>query len=442
MPLTNHESPYRRAARDAAGVPSPQVAIRRAPSVGSCARLGATLVCLAASVVAPHSLTAQPSPPRARLTEDLRLDASTEDFPVIGRIYVGPHGKIAVPIGQDMQIRLYDSTGKRTAVIGRKGGGPGEFTGIHKVGWIGDTMWVNDGNQRRFTFIGPNNKVLRATPHQTVRGVAVTVGTTATPATLNAFNSTGIRPDGLVFGSGYVMVPGVVSGNRLGDPAFFQLSAAGTPRFMMMLPKADVSKQGSYDERFWMSAAGFAIPIPFVTTPQTSISATSDRFGSLVSLSNGRDGGTLSVTLIRTTGEVLFTKRFPYRNVRIPAQARDSAVDAIMKGEKQTEGPPDLRQQFQAIAKRKMPTQYAGAESILLGLDNTVWIGLHASPEGQPTLVLNAKGEPVAIVLIPRGSRLRQANAKQIWMTEADSDGLTSVVRYRVAGIPVQTTGH
>jgi hypothetical protein len=34
--------------------------------------------------------------------------------------------------------------------------------------------------------------------------------------------------------------------------------------------------------------------------------------------------------------------------------------------------------------------------------------------------------------MLPRSTRVRQATAARIWVTETDEDGLSSVVRYRL----------
>ena len=62
--------------------------------------------------------TAQPDVPRLQLVQDLRLDAKVEDFSAFSRVIVGPKGQMAVPLAQDMEIRLYDAAGRRVATAG------------------------------------------------------------------------------------------------------------------------------------------------------------------------------------------------------------------------------------------------------------------------------------------------------------------------------------
>jgi len=69
---------------------------------------------------------------------------------------------------------------------------------------------------------------------------------------------------------------------------------------------------------------------------------------------------------------------------------------------------------------------------IKFGMDGTIWIGLRATAEGNPWLVLDAAGVPIGHVLLPANVVLLQASRQRIWGSEQDSDGLRSVVSYSV----------
>jgi hypothetical protein len=43
---------------------------------------------------------------------------------------------------------------------------------------------------------------------------------------------------------------------------------------------------------------------------------------------------------------------------------------------------------------------------------------------------------PIASVLVPGGVLIRQASRDHVWAIHRDALGLTSVVRYRVEGLP------
>jgi hypothetical protein len=377
-----------------------------------------------------HPARSQPNPPRAQLTEDLRLDAEREDFPRIGRLFVGPGGKIAVPVFPDAVIKMFDVTGKHTGTVGRKGRGPGEFEAISRVGWLGDTMWVTDGTQRRVSLFTSDGKLIRTVANPSIANKPIAGIGGANAELLAFFSPTHPMADGSLVGEGYLKPPGQF--RRPAGSAFVRVSPAGDVSLLTRLPYIEG------DERFFMSYAGLNNPIPFVAVPQLVISGDAALMARVVSLQTTPAGGTIAVTLFKTTGDTLFHKTFPYRGEPIPKAVRDSAIAAQLKRD-QTEGPSNLKQQFQAIAKRKTPFIYSGASFVLLGLDNTVWVGLHPTNEGQKMLVFNTRGDAVATVILPKRTVLRQANARSIWVTETDDDDLNSVVRYRVTGIPCES---
>jgi hypothetical protein len=70
-----------------------------------------------------------------------------------------------------------------------------------------------------------------------------------------------------------------------------------------------------------------------------------------------------------------------------------------------------------------------------LGLDQTIWIGMRPTGEERGYLILNGRGDPIGSLMVPTSTRIRQASATRIWVTETDDDGLSSVVRYRVLGL-------
>lgn len=360
---------------------------------------------------------AQTDAPRVRIVEDLRLDATAEDFPTVGAIYVGPRGEIVVPIRLDQQLRIYSPSGKRLAVVGRKGAGPGEFTAIMNVGWKADTMWVQDRGQRRASYFGPDYKLLRTETWPPIE---------ARPSGLRVvfFDPFALLPDGSWLGQGLLeQTTGVMPRGVLAVR-----SPVGSVRAALYMPAEN-------DPRM-MWVAGLGRGVPFSLQSQYSFPYDGSRFGELSAPIPASVTSYFTVTVIRATGDTIFSRRYQFRGEPIPRQAKDSALAAMIPPSgRVSEGPQDLPQRFQAMARDRMSSWYIPVETITLGLDQTIWIGLRPTDEGRKTLILNGRGDPIGTVLLPRSSRLRQATASHLWVTETDSDGLTSVVRYRVEGL-------
>jgi hypothetical protein len=376
------------------------------------------LLCL---LLAP-AVPAQPVAPRVRLVEDLRLDATTEDFPTVGRIYVGTKGQIVIPLRQDGHLRIYDAAGKRVATVGRRGSGPGEFMMFAGVGWFHDTLWVSDIQQRRTTFIGPDHEVLRTTIFPQAEQLAGHEGQ------VGYFDAIAMRPDGSVIGMG-IHMPGGTGGRGAARQVFVLRPPGGGLREIIEPRYGD-------NEDWSMTVAGLTRGVPFSLQPQYAVARDGSRLAELHAPIPRRQDGTFSVRVFSPSGDTLVFRTFPFRGVPIPRRSADSALAAMMPAPgRPREGPADLPQRFQALARERMSQWYIPVETLTLGLDQTVWIGMRPTDEGRGYLILNDRGDPIGSVMVPTSTRVRQASATHIWVTETDDDGLSSVVRYRVLGL-------
>lgn len=111
---------------------------------------------LALGAAAP-ALEAQQGPP----LRDLPKPAKEIEEPyslVVGVREAGP-GRVVVADGMEGEVTVADfETGERT-MLGRQGAGPGEYrmpSGLYKI--RGDTFWVMDPAQQRFTVFLPDHK--------------------------------------------------------------------------------------------------------------------------------------------------------------------------------------------------------------------------------------------------------------------------------------------
>lgn len=372
------------------------------------------------SALLPWPLPAQTNLPRLRLVEDLRLDADAEDFSVVNRVVVGPHGRMAVPLPQDLEIRLYDATGRSVAAVGRRGGGPGEFQHLGAMTWLGDTLVVDDQRQRRATYIDANGNVL-GTFRLPAPFVETPAGTGASDSLFHFFHTHAATPTGSLLGIAHVSVRGVRT--QVMPTAVVSLSRDGVARMIATPPQYT-------DERWSITINGLTNPVPFAFRPQIVFAADGSRFA-FMTADQGGGKGTYSVEVFDAGGDTLFARRYPFRGVPIPASAADSAIRAMAPSPEQREAGSNPAR-FQAAARQRMPAVYAPVEQLLLALDGTTWVTLRTAGAEREVIVHDALGAPTASVLLPPRTRVQQASATHVWMTESDSLGLTSVVRYRI----------
>ncbi|HEX2209770.1 MAG TPA: 6-bladed beta-propeller [Longimicrobium sp.] len=91
----------------------------------------------------------------ARVTDALRLS----------------DGTLLVGDGQANEIRAFDAQGKYLRTVGRKGGGPGEFTGLFGMHLLpGDTVAAYDYQSNRLSFFSPSGALARSVTLREMNG--------------------------------------------------------------------------------------------------------------------------------------------------------------------------------------------------------------------------------------------------------------------------------
>lgn len=122
------------------------------------ARLSRLLVLVAAAIAGACGAGGAGSDlETARLEPVLELRIGSVDDPDdwltrFDHLVVGPDGRIYTPHEQEKLIRVHDAEGRLVRAFGREGAGPGEFRRLDAIGLLGDTLWVFDMGNSRFSY--------------------------------------------------------------------------------------------------------------------------------------------------------------------------------------------------------------------------------------------------------------------------------------------------
>jgi hypothetical protein len=379
--------------------------------------ISAALILLTASLASFHAPEVQEAP-TLRLVRDLRIDATEQDLSPITYVAVAPNGTIAVAQNQDGVIRFFDAKGAALGSFGRKGQGPGEFQGVGRLTWIGDTLVVADLQQRRFTLISPDRKLVRSVlwlatvtvpPQPELDAPRVRPGI---PRLLLADRSQ-ITTASLAEGSAAPNWPG---GTKSGTPVVRADSAGALQRLITWVPSSDDCSV-SFDP----GGGGFGLMrIPFCAVPLEDAAMDGSRL-SIAYVEKGKNA--YRVEVVRSNGETAFARSYPYQPVSIPASVKDSAKASRIRGA------PGMRA---AAEKMQLPESYPPLATILGGRDETTWIELFSVSGDRLWHVLDASGNQIAHIKVPRNIRIQVASRATIWATETDDDGLQHIVQFRV----------
>jgi hypothetical protein len=372
----------------------------------------AGLLCCAASMA-----TAQPTAPRRTLVREMRIDATREDFATFGRVTGGPRQQIAVYFRADQQVRIYDSAGRRAAAFGRQGAGPGEFRGVQGIGWVGDTVWVLDLALQRMVFFASSGRYLRVVPLASIP--------------TRGFLPVAVFADGSILGTVPRMgrAPGVTS--LIARTEYCIVTPARPePRCIAQGPMDTLSTVAIGDDK-----GHFFVDVPFASAPFRAITSSGTRFGFLTVTPTSPTGGTMSVTVLRRSGERVFSRSYPFVGVPIPAAAFRYAANNIGGPGDPSVRPPQVNESLRRIAESRMPRFFPPVEHFTVGMDSGAWITLAETKDGVVAVHLDDRGAPVASVLLPPRSRILQASSTQLWLGERDADDLESIVRYRLGPV-------
>jgi hypothetical protein len=371
------------------------------------------------------TVAAAQQPPRKQIVEDLRLDATTEDFPNIRYLEVGPRGQLAVFIFEDQNLRLYDSTGRKVGTFGRRGAGPKESRAIIQMGWKADTLWTYDNGLKRMTFMTASGEFLRheLIPANLNAGSSPDAGSDPTGMVFR-FNPQGVLPDGRLLAWADVATGRDAGGHVITKSSIVVAPLDGSNRKIVGAQESAAGVSISFRDNTDSIRSG---GVPFKTYPSLSYATDGTRFGS-VTHTYGEKTGTYTVRVMRSTGDTMFIRTFPYTGIPIPKAVRDSALDRVGS----TRYSPAARSRLRDMAQPLTPLIYSAVSSVLHGKDNITWLEMRPTPAGHEAIALDAKGTPMLSVLLPAGVRITDGSGTRLWGIHTDDDGLQHVVRYRI----------
>lgn len=149
------------------------------------------------------------------------------------------------------------------------------------------------------------------------------------------------------------------------------------------------------------------------------------------------DGGsTFHLIRLGLSGDTIASRSYPYRPVAIPKDTIERELrQRVERVHEVTQGMGIPLSQVQTMVREAMyiPNAYPPVGLLVAGRDGTVW--LSRQPQGSTStewLVLDAHGEPIGSVELPRTLTLMAAERSRVWGIERDEYDVDYIVRYRV----------
>jgi hypothetical protein len=352
------------------------------------------------------------------MTRDLRigsLDSRNYALSEVSSLVVGRDGRMYVGQTQERAIRVFDRNGVFVRTVGRQGAGPGEFQNIGQMGWRSDTLWVGDPSSRRVSLLSSDGRFL---------------GSVSAQGPLVSGASRHSTPD-------LMLADGAFLSNPLPN---FEVSVPMMPLLRMdrrgnvldTIGRVDVAGHGRMRPR-GSGTFYFRIPVPL-----NSLYAVAPDGRSVVvvhrrPLSDGPGDDFFHVQRLGLRGDTIFSRRYRYPKVTVPAEVADSARQWMAGILVRVGG--YSASEAASVARDSMPIPrfQVPVSQLVVGMDGTIWLRREGFGREQAQwLVLSSSGEIEGYVAAPSGLRILQVRREMVWGTEVDEFDVPYVLRYRV----------
>jgi len=363
---------------------------------------------LVAALVAFPIVSASAQSNLVPIREELRIGGEAADFTRVLWLGVSRNGTIIISQPMDGNLRVYDATGRLLKVLGRAGGGPGEFGSIGLSGWTGDSLWVHDGSLGRISYVRADATLGEPRPVPSVPSAAlpkdlVGVVTGTAPSAL--------YPDGSTLYKLTARQPPSADGNFGRREAYWLVDGNGVARQAVL---------GRVGEPCTVLFEGGALFKPFCR--ETLLRESPD--GMHLAAIDQLNDSTVYVVMMRRDGSELWRRRVS----SVPTCMTRAAWDSIIATRTKLRLSPPAHAAWTGLTA---PPRFPPLRSALIGRDGSVWI------EGwgknvRPWTVLRPDGSTLGRLNLPGPAKLAVADLKQIWTIELDQDDLPSIVRYRL----------
>ena len=335
------------------------------------------------------------------------LDGDAALSEVLG-VTAGPDGHLYVTQWQVPHVSVFGPAGELVRTIGRGGSGPGEFVRPATLGWIGDTLWVQDQGDGLELFDAAG---------RFVRGVRFR---TSWPGTRWSYAPTHLLEGGRIAAQLRVGSGAITSGEvrelpilrveESGD-VVDTIAMVGSPPDLVELRIGD---------------GGLFGPVPDFSGP-THVFSTDGSY--LALLREDRGQGLLTVTWVGSGGDTLNAVSAPTEDRPFSDDARARVLDHFESLDIPSVTGPALRSA--AAEQLPWPDHQPAFTQALAGVDGRVWIRREETGDSARWELWAPDGS-VAQTWAPADLEPKYADAGQLWGVRKNSMDVSFLYRYTV----------
>lgn len=171
------------------------------------------------------------------------------------------------------------------------------------------------------------------------------------------------------------------------------------------------------------------VSLAFSNHPRYAVAADGQRAVIVMPEVLGEEVGTFTATALDLAGDTAFHARYPFAAVPLTAAEAEAEIEARVARDN---APDPYGSMLRAGHRRQtvIPEVVPPFRSLMLGTDGSVWIEQQPRDGQRAYYALAANGAGLGRVLLPEHARVGAARQDRIWVLEADSMDVESVVRY------------
>ncbi len=330
-------------------------------------------------------------------------------------------GVVYVVDPQLSQILTFDLLGSARGTVGREGQGPAEFVSPGKLGWVGDTLWIQDRGNGRIVLIdggrgaGTLNSALPLEhPDPLVNYLEITSLVAGANALAIVNPSLDVLADGV-----------------LDEVPYYLTDRSGGQRDHLFELDVRHSVLGANsDGSSFRISGGLFFPQPFAPNPVVDVAPNGEAIIRV-------DRATYRVVKLSSSGDVVFDKVIPFDRRPIETETLDAAVDNLSAPVE----PYAERLRFaSARALRRairdavyVPEHLPPVVAIVAGGDGALWVRrADAAADIVRWDVLDSAGDLIGHVRLPSQFTGYGADIRGIWGVTPDENDVPVVERYEI----------
>lgn len=379
------------------------------------------------AVVAVLFAGAEPPAPRFVAEPDAAFaapDSVDEELSYVTDMAIDADGSIFVADLRLPHVLQLDSLGRVRRVIGRSGGGPGEFVSTLSLGFYRDSLWVFDPGALRVTLFPRQGTGVGTLPLDALR----------TPVTGERMQRVhrgaplAILPDGNL-----LMLENVPAGDNPADGYRSALLLRADRSLLIQDTLAKLANVHSVCVFTYRDGESH-INQPFADDPLYAESNDGQRVVTVTRTApTGGGEQQFTVTLMSMKDRRTVTREISYRPRPLPSHVVDSAIAAIGQGMLGDIGSPVT---VDSLRRRLFqPSYYPPVHRLRLARDGTIWMSVRFADgptDATEWMVLSPHGFELRRVTTPGNFLLFEADRDVLWGVNRLPDETMAVARLRV----------